>query len=29
MASDKPLMLNDSQACVDQLIQRVGKDITI
>jgi acyl-CoA hydrolase len=29
MASDKPLTLNDSQACVDQLIQQVGKNITI
>jgi acyl-CoA hydrolase len=29
MANDRPLTLNDSQACVDQLIQRVGKNITI
>lgn len=29
MANEKPLTLNDSQACVDQLIHRVGKDITI
>ncbi|WP_150912633.1 acetyl-CoA hydrolase/transferase C-terminal domain-containing protein [Marinobacter halotolerans] len=29
MANDRPLKLNDSQACVDQLIQRVGKNITI
>lgn len=29
MANDKPLTLNDSQACVDQLIQRVGKNITL
>ncbi len=29
MANGKPLTLNDSQACVDQLIQRVGKNITI
>jgi len=29
MANDKPLTLNNSQACVDQLIQRVGKNITV
>jgi acyl-CoA hydrolase len=29
MANDRPLTLNDSQACVDQLIERVGKNITI
>jgi acyl-CoA hydrolase len=29
MANDRPLKLNDSQACVEQLIQRVGKNITI
>lgn len=29
MANDKPLTLNSSQACVDQLIQRVGKNITL
>ncbi|MDI9246158.1 acetyl-CoA hydrolase/transferase C-terminal domain-containing protein [Marinobacter sp. CHS3-4] len=29
MVKDMPLTLNDSQACVDQLIQRVGKDITL
>jgi acyl-CoA hydrolase len=29
MANEKPLKLNDSQTCVDQLIQRVGKNITI
>jgi acyl-CoA hydrolase len=29
MANDKPLTLKDSEACVDQLIQRVGKNITI
>ncbi len=29
MVNDKPLTLNNSQACVDQLIQRVGKNITI
>jgi acyl-CoA hydrolase len=29
MANDMPHTLNDSQACVDQLIQRVGKNITI
>ena len=29
MAADKPLMLNNSQACVDQLIDRVGKNIVL
>lgn len=29
MANDKPLTLNDSQVCVDQLIQRVGKNIIL
>jgi acyl-CoA hydrolase len=29
MANEKPLTLKDSQACVDQLIQRVGNNVVI